>query len=137
MTPCSCYSRRSLPQPEMTHIVPSCTLVPRAGRQTGATLSENLTPAPPAFLRILTTARSWLKGPSSLQCGMCVSRRGAGYLLVARVHFYVFNLKSHLLRINLVKVILANHHSHVSWICSTTKLDLISVNYLQWVQICN
>lgn len=69
------YSHSSLPHPEMTHEVPSWILVPWPGRQTGATLSEILTPAPPAFLLILTRARSWLKGPSSLKCDMCgVSR---------------------------------------------------------------
>ena len=72
------YSRSSLPQPEMTHEVPSWTLVPWSGRQTGATLSENLTPAPPAFLLILTMARSWLKGPSFLKCGMCGSAEVQG-----------------------------------------------------------
>ena len=46
---------------------------------------------------------------------------GAGYLLVAGVHCHTLNLKCHLLGVNLVKVVLANNHPHVSWICSPTK----------------
>ena len=45
---------------------------------------------------------------------------GAGYLLVAGVHCHTLNLKCHLLGVNLVKVVLANNHPHVSWICSPT-----------------
>ena len=61
------------------------------------------------------------EGPLVSEKGNVLGWLGAGYLLVAGVHCHTLNLKCHFLRVNLVKVVLANYHPHVSWICSPTK----------------
>ena len=52
---------------------------------------------------------------------VCAKIMGAGDLLVSGVDHYSVNLKCHLLRVNLVEVVLANNHSHLTGISRTTE----------------
>ena len=53
---------------------------------------------------------------------VCAKIMCAGDLLVSGVDHYSVNLKSHLLGVNLVKVVLAHHHAHQSGICSPAEM---------------
>ena len=80
-------------------------------------------PGPASLPPDLDHSQIVAEGPLVSEKGNVRGWLGAGYLLVAGVNCHALNLKSHLLGINLVKVVLANHDPHLSWISSPAKND--------------